>query len=135
MGSKPTDQRWNANDAETPTINAWRIPKMTGSTHPQRHPLEGEGNIIILLFIGKEGQATKADLERNLPVSQTLAFSATERLKNAGLIEEVKQETFPFSKILRPTEKGRAVAYHLAAIDSLLADHSFRRNKNERARE
>ena len=108
---------------------------MTGSTHPQRHPLEGEGNIIILLFIGKEGQATKADLERNLPVSQTLAFSATERLKNAGLIEEVKQETFPFSKILRPTEKGRAVAYHLAAIDSLLADHSFRRNKNERARE
>jgi hypothetical protein len=37
-----------------------------------------------------------------------------------GLIEETKQETFPFSHILRITGKGQVVAYHLTAINDVL---------------
>ena len=89
-------------------------------TYPRRHILEKEAIVVVFLYIVEKGKTHSRNIMRDLPVAQTAAFATVKRLKEARLIKETQQHTFPFTKVLEPTEAGKQVADHLQEINKIL---------------
>lgn len=81
--------------------------------------LEKRAALQILLYLLK-GEASRTDLRKNLDASVDAIYSALPILLKLGLIEEETLKEFPFSVVIRLTEKGRRVAEHLVEIEKIL---------------
>lgn len=86
--------------------------------------LEQTGSIQILLFLDKSEAATLTDLKDGVNCSLSAVYNALRKLKDAGLIEERMEDTFPRRRLISLTEKGRKVAGKLNACTSRLTSAS-----------
>lgn len=82
--------------------------------------LEKRAALQILVYLHKHGEATRSDLRNNIDAALKSIYSALPVLKSLSLIEEETLSHFPFSVLIRLTEKGRRVARHLAEIEEIL---------------
>jgi len=85
--------------------------------------LEQKGVVEILLFLLEEERAADiSDMRKKLSIGHSALYSALEKLKKAGLIEEKKRREFPFNRFFLLTSKGKKVAEYLAEIERVLRE-------------
>jgi DNA-binding MarR family transcriptional regulator len=83
--------------------------------------LEQTTALRIILHLYKEEKASRTDLRKNIDASIAAIYNALPKLRNLGLIEETKEEAFPFTVVVTLTKKGKKVASHLSEIEKILA--------------
>jgi len=81
--------------------------------------LEKRAALQILLYL-LNGGASRTDLRKNIDASVDAIYSALSILLKLGLIKEETLEKFPFSVVVKLTEKGRRIAALLAEIEKIL---------------
>ncbi len=82
--------------------------------------LEQTGSIKILLFLNNKDALTLTDVKDGVPCSLSAIYNALRKLKDAGLIEERMEDTFPRRRLISLTERGRKVAELLKEIEDQL---------------
>jgi len=82
--------------------------------------LEQTGSIRIMLFLNKKGAVTLTDIKGGVNCSLSAIYNALRKLRDAGLIQEELEETFPRRRLISLTEKGRKVAEKLEEIEKSL---------------
>ena len=82
--------------------------------------LEKRAALQILVYLGKNKQATRTDLKKNINAGIDTIYSTFPVLKSLGLIDENVRKSFPFTVTIHLTDKGKQVAHHLVEIEKIL---------------
>lgn len=82
--------------------------------------LEQTSACRVLVYLLKNDGSTVSDILNKGDFSQTSLYNALRKLKDAGLIEEKLEETFPRRRLISLTDKGRSVAEKLEEIERVL---------------
>lgn len=81
--------------------------------------LEQKGAIRFLIYlVGKGDKVDITNALQDLDVGQSALYTAIEKLVKAGLISEVRSDSFPFPRRFSLTVKGENIARKLAEIEN-----------------
>jgi len=87
--------------------------------------LEQTAACRILVYLYKEGDFAVSEIIRKVGSSQQAIYNALRKLRDAGLIQEELEETFPRRRLISLTEKGRKVAEKLEEIEEELSKNDL----------
>ncbi|MCD6562463.1 MAG: helix-turn-helix transcriptional regulator [Thermoproteales archaeon] len=79
----------------------------------------GALRILLVLYRNKNPMTISELLDANV-VKQFALYNALKKLKEIELIEENREDKWPFRRIFRLTDKGRLVAEKLLEIEDIL---------------
>jgi len=79
------------------------------------------GNKRVLLALLSQGELTISQLKDYCGLSLTGMYNALNKLLKANLVEEIREDNFPFRRLIRLTRKGRKVALLLRELEELLS--------------
>ncbi|MGQ9566010.1 MAG: MarR family transcriptional regulator [Candidatus Bathyarchaeales archaeon] len=82
--------------------------------------LEHARTIRFLIFLYKEDNVPVSHIRWQIKGGQKTIYGIIKRLKDAELIQEEKQEDFPWRRVIKLTEKGIQVAAKLEEIQKLI---------------
>lgn len=81
--------------------------------------LEQKGALKLLLHLFREGPKPISELKGRVAWQHAL-YTAVEKLRDAGLVEEIVEREFPKRRLVALTEKGRRVAELLLRVEELM---------------
>jgi len=84
--------------------------------------LEKYGIATILYLLGKNNSMKISDIQKVLKQNTRYLYKALEIMSENGLIKVSKETTFPFTKTVKLTDKGRRVADLLSEIERVLEE-------------
>ena len=82
--------------------------------------LEQTSALRVMVYLLKNDHSTVSEILSKGDFSQTSLYNALRKLKDAGLIEERLEETFPRRRLISLTKVGNEVAKKLEEIECIL---------------